>query len=278
MMTIGLELEWADVDRHAEIPSNLGSWNTEDYSIVNSDGHANCPTGRTWRWGGEINTTPTATCDEQRDIVDELRVLLKPTINYKCNLHVHVKPDVDLLQDLELLKSVALSLRRCEEFVYSVVEPIRRPLRSEFTTDDEFRGANKRYRRNLISHHHSLSEERWLELMSASTVQEVKDAHASPTRTGSRAWHIASRPGMNLRSLWKHGTIEFRHFPGTCDGDEAGSAALWCRLLVESAVVSPISALDAERLWRDHGPWKIPQFKPYDHSLALGFERTRFKR
>lgn len=278
--TVGLELEWADVDRWASIPEYLGSWNDQDYSIVNSDGHANCPTGQTWRWGGEINTRPTETCGDQAVIVEALVALLKPTINYKCNLHVHVGHDQlrdvrDGGGDLDLLKRVARYLRDAEDFVYQFVEPIEVPDSTEFPDPEELRGAKKRYRRNLTSHHHSLSEARWTEMMSAKSVIEFKNAHAAPATGGKRAWHVAPRPGMNMRSLWKHGTIEYRHFPGTCDPQEVFHAASWCKLITKAAVRGTPTP---EQIWKENGPWVMPQFRRYDHQLALGFERTKFKK
>lgn len=278
--TVGLELEWADVDRWKTIPENMGKWSTEDYSIVNSDGHANCPTGSSWRWGGEINTRPTMTSVEQAHIVRELAKLLNPTINYKCNLHVHVRHEyfAEMIEDVEWLKRVAVYLRGQEEFVYSHIEYLEPPTQYDFPDPEELRGAKKRYRRNLNSHQHTLNPDRWVELLNAKTPQEFKDAHASPTWDGKRAWHIAKRPGMNMRSLWKHGTIEFRHFPGTADPDEAESAARWCQLIVENAMkFLDCDFLKADEIFVKYGPWKFPEFRPYDHKLQLGFESTKFK-
>lgn len=273
MSTVGLELEWADVDRWATINPMLGKWNTEDYSIVNSDGHANCPTGVNWRWGGEINTIPTRTAHAQGDIVLELKKQLNPTINYKCNLHVHVKPDVNLLEDLDRLKMVARWMREAETFVYSIVEFVPKPTRLEYPDGDEYHGAMKRYRRRLVSHQYRLPENRWNEMMSAKTIQEFYDAHAAPTATGGRAWHLAPRPGMNLRSLWKHGTIEYRHFPGTDDPDEIESCAEWCIRFTEAALEQkPLPHV----IYKER-TWKFPVFQPYNHTLHEGFELTKHK-
>ncbi len=278
MSTIGLELEWADVDRWSEIPPHLGTWNLQDYSIVNSDGHANCPNGATWRWGGEINTVPTETPQQQAAIVDMLRVLLNPTINYKCNLHVHVMPDVDLLADVDSLRRVAKLLREAESFVFGTIDPLP-PI--QWQEDEEaYNGEVKRYNRNKKSHHGSISILRWDEMMSATTVQEFKDAHAPSTKSGGRAWHIAQRTGMNLRSLWKHGTIEFRHFFGTADPEEIESAARWCQTFLEMVVSYRNDTLSgreiAEGVYSANGPWRFPVPQPYDHALQLGFEATKW--
>lgn len=285
--TIGQELEWADVDRTFPVPEHLGRWSEEDYSIVNSDGHANCPTGATWSWGGEINTRPTSTPESQAEIVRELAELYQPTINYKCNHHVHVRHEliaevVEGRCDVGVLKVIAERMREAESFVYSVIEPIAKPTPLEFPNPDELKGAILRYRRNLGSHQHSLSEERFIEMMSARTFDEFIDAHAPPTIAGGRAWHVVKRPGMNLRSLRKHGTIEFRHFPGTADPDESESAARWCQLFVDGVIdaarTGEHGGITARRIYETRGPWKFPQFRRYDHALQLGFETTKWKK
>lgn len=275
--TVGMEHEWADVDRHFALPPHLGTWATTDYTIVNSDSHANCPTGRTWRWGGEINTQPTDSAEGQAEIVRQLLKLLDPSpvINHRSNLHVHVMPDVDLRQsqNLELLKQVATYLRRSESFVYSVVEPVPKPTYDEHPGVDDMYWATKRYRRRLVSHHYSLPLARWLELLGATTTDGVKEAHASPTRAGGRAWHIAPRPGMNLRSLWKHGTIEYRHFPGTIDPEEIESCAEWCLRVTRAAVEG---GPEVEEIWGQR-EWKIPKFVPCDARLERGYHETKFR-
>lgn len=281
MSTIGVELEWADVDRWSIIPEALGRWNDQDYSIVNSDGHGNCPTGETWRWGGEINTVPTHTPREQAEITRELAALLNPTINYKCNLHVHVKPDFDLLSDVRVLKLAATLMREAEPFVWKYVDPIPSPSGDPDT--DEWKGEKKRWTRNMKSHHGSINASRWEEMMAAETTQAFKDAHAPPTKTGGRAWHVVQRTGMNLRSLWKHGTIEFRHFFGTADPEEIEDATAWCQAFIDMVVDSARFRPDitgeniAQYVYHGRkGGWKFPTPRPYDHKLAVRFEETKW--
>jgi hypothetical protein len=270
-----MEHEWADVDRRCLLPTHLGTWSDQDYTIVNSSGHANCPTGRTWRWGGEINTLPTESAAGQAEIVRQLVEFLdpKPVVNHRSNLHVHVKPDVDLLSDVHTLKQVARYLRRSESFVYNVLEPIPRPTESEYPSTSDMCWAVKRYKRRLVSHHYSLPLSRWMELLSATTVDGVKEAHAAPTRNGKRAWHIAPRPGMNLRSLWKHGTIEYRHFPGTLDPVEIESCAEWCLRFTQAAIDD---GPEADELWRQR-EWRMPRFVACDPALERGYHETKFK-
>ena len=44
-------------------------WNDKDNTIVNSNGVANDPLGKLCKYGGEINTKPTSTVEEQVEII-----------------------------------------------------------------------------------------------------------------------------------------------------------------------------------------------------------------
>ena len=264
-LTYGLELEWADVDRHADLP--CGSWSNQDYTIVNSDGHANDPTGKTWRWGGEINTDPTGTIREQVEQVRRLETLLGPTINYRCNLHVHIGfGEVTL----KLAKALLAYIGDWQASIYPLVEPIPRPTTEQYPDPDAYAGAMRRYRRRKVSHQCVLPAKRVAEAMAATTLQEFYEAHA-PLSGRGRAWHLAPRPGMNTRSLMKHGTLELRHFPGSAEPDEIREALRWANAFAFAfaANESPLAA------YRAGAPWGFPRFRPYDHTLELGYQATR---
>lgn len=265
-LTYGLELEWADVDRH-EVPV-CGQWSTADYTIVNSDGHANDPTGKTWRWGGELNTEPTPTIAGQAAQVLALVEQLRPRINYRCNLHVHVG-----LADGWTLDRAQAALRFIniwQTFLYPLIEPIPAPRNGDYATTDEWDGAMRRYRRRKVSHQHRLPAARVAEAMAATTLDGFYEAHAPLTKTGARAWHLAPRPGMNTRSIHKHGTLEFRHFPGSADVNEISDALAWCDLFVR-VMFDGGNPVDAFR----SRPWRFPTFRPYDHSLEMRYQETR---
>jgi Putative amidoligase enzyme len=269
-LTVGLELEWADVDRRIEIPETLGSWNHADNSIVNSDGHANDPKG-VYPFGGEINTRPTSTAGEQADIVRRLAEILTPTINYRCNLHVHIGIP-GLADDLIMLKQVASYLRSIEPFVYSVIEPIPKPRRSDYESDEAYKGARKRESRRYVSHQKSLDDARYEAMMKATTPTEFRHEHFYAQADGSKNFRSVPRTGMNLRSLWKHGTIEFRHFPGTDNPVEIESAASWCLAVIDAALnsLTPPDEIYASRVWA------FPRFRRYRHTLELGYQSTKF--
>lgn len=110
-------------------------------------------------------------------------------------------------------------------------------------------------------------------MMAATTAEQFYDAHAAPMKTGNRAWHLSPRAGMNFRSLRKHGTIEFRHFPGTADPKEIESATAWCLAFVDATIASE---RHARELYKDR-EWTFSKFRMYEHSLEVRYQETKFK-
>ena len=112
--TYGYEIEWGDIDRTLEIPEHLGSWEYAETDIVNIHDpykYVACdPLGTDPPVGGEINTKPTATVEEQVDRIMEIHQLFvghgnQPSASCVNHGHLHVyvpglKDDVDALKRL----------------------------------------------------------------------------------------------------------------------------------------------------------------------------------
>lgn len=94
--TYGYEIEFGDIDRGVEIPKELGSWEYCECDIVNLNppyrGIAVDPAGLNPPVGGEINTKPTNTWEEQFKRVVQIRDLFQnPTASHINHGHVHVR-------------------------------------------------------------------------------------------------------------------------------------------------------------------------------------------
>ena len=252
------------MDRFAPLPRDC-FWNTQDYTIVNSNGVANDPRGELCRYGGEINTRPTWTIEDQAGLATYIAATLGAVINYRCNLHVHVGVP-GLKDDLVGLKRVARYIRANERIAMGLVEPIPEPDPALYSRD-AFRGAMQRFRRRHRSHQTVLSEPRYIAMTHATTPLEFKAAMAGPHPA------LFQRPGINMASLWQQGTVEFRHFPGTVHYDEFLSALKWCALFMEAAL-SEHGLPSAWVIYSNNGPWKFPHFEPYNHDLELGWRHT----
>ncbi len=112
--TYGYEIEWGDIDRRLTIPEHLGAWEYAETDIVNIHEPyrfiACDPLGEVPPFGGEVNTKPTATWQEQVDRIMELHQLFvdagnQPSASCVNHGHLHVfvpglKDDIDALKRL----------------------------------------------------------------------------------------------------------------------------------------------------------------------------------
>ena len=110
--TWGYEIEWGDIDRRLEIPSHLGSWEYSETDVVNLREpyrYVACdPLGEDPPFGGEVNTKPTRTWEEQVDRIQEIKQWFidqgcEPTSNCLSHSHLHVYVP-KLTEDLDALK------------------------------------------------------------------------------------------------------------------------------------------------------------------------------
>lgn len=112
--TWGYEIEWGDIDRSLEIPEHLGGWEYAETDIVNIHEpykYVACdPLGTEPPMGGEVNTKPTATKEEQVDRIMDIHQLFvdngnRPSASCVNHGHLHVfvpglKDDLDALKRL----------------------------------------------------------------------------------------------------------------------------------------------------------------------------------
>lgn len=136
--TFGMELEVGDVRRSIALPARLGSWEHAETDVVNVlpgpyQYHACDPQGIDPPVGGEINTMPTHTWQEQVDLCSELLNWLRtngetPTQSCISHNHVHVRvpglrDDVHALKRLTryVMQGQTAMLRVCHAFDERVV-------------------------------------------------------------------------------------------------------------------------------------------------------------
>jgi hypothetical protein len=110
--TYGAEIEWGDIPRDFAVPEHLGTWEHAETDILNLYGEyalrAVDPLGIDPPVGGEINTKPTATWDQQVDRIMEIKKLFtdvgyQPTASLVNHGHIHVHVP-GLVEDVESLK------------------------------------------------------------------------------------------------------------------------------------------------------------------------------
>src|SRR5690606_12459417 len=112
-----------------------------------------------------------------------------------------------------------------------VVTPIPVPTREQYPDYEDFKAARKWARQANIWMTRVPGPERVEEILSATTFDEFYKGHYPPRKDKpGRAYSLAPRPGVNLRSLHKHGTVEFRHFYGSVDVFEITSMASFAKV------------------------------------------------
>ena len=269
-ITYGAEYEFGDIER-TTLPEGL-TWNTKDYSIVSSTGIANDPKGEIYTKGGEINSKPTLSIGEQLDMFQELMVVHpEAQVNHRTNLHLHVRVP-GLCQDLRTLKHLLSYIDTYQEDVYKLIEPIPAPAFNPQASFNEYRGAEKRYKRRKVSHQYKVPRQRVQKAMQATTVGEFFSAHAPVQADGKPAWGLTTRAGINLLQLKETDTIEFRHFTNTKSAKELASCFLW----VDSFIKAALEGETPQVIYDSLGPWEFPPFQHYNHSMEIGYSWTNF--
>ena len=208
----GVELEYGDVHYGAQLPAGA-QWNDKDNTCVSSTGIANDPDGKMYAYGGEINTKPTFTIEDQIDHINSINSMLfpVPNVNYRSNLHIHIRVP-ELHNNLEDCKRLLNYIDRYQEQVFSIVENIPVPDKHSLSAI-EYVWALKRMKRRFKSHQYKLPKNRINAMLAAATTKEFFEEHAVLTDKG-RMWYFSPRAGINLRQMWEEtNTIEFRHFP-----------------------------------------------------------------
>jgi hypothetical protein len=269
--TYGAEFELSDWDRRAPCAWDL---DLRDVTMVNSCGVAVDPRGELFHLGGEVLARPA---DSPSGVADQLDEFLrgsgheKTTVNYRSNLHVHVRAP-GLRENLAGLKRAQQFCARWLPEVLPLIEPIPEPTREEYPDAEAYRGARKRYARRRVSHQKIMPEEIVGRQTRARTPREFFDAEVLHVPTGRLLWAIRPRCAVNLRQLLQTDTIEFRHFPGTLSSEEVRRAGEWCGDFLRMALENDG---DPTRLWRERyadGPW--PRFCSYRHDLEVGYLET----
>jgi hypothetical protein len=275
-VSVGCEHELADISLDVKLPKGYGR-DARDYTIVNSNGIANDPTGVLYRFGGEINTPPTSDSSGQVAILgDILRLMPNAKVNYRSNLHVHVRWP-GLKEDLKLLKRVQSFIHMAMPRLLPLIEPIPKPDPIELLSTEEYKGAVRRYKRRRVSHQTLLTSRRLEEQLKAKTIDEFFRLEVPASKkTGQPMWHMQPRLCVNLRQLLQTDTVEFRHFPGTLNGNELRHCVDWCSSFLTAAIEDHRDAsLGLIKSFIEGGRAKLcPKCPPYQHWQELRYRAT----
>jgi len=254
MLSFGVELELPDIDTSVELPEELGVYDKQDYTIVNNCGVANDNLKKYVLIGSEINTTPTDSVVGQIEIIEQIYKLFKTKTNHKSNLHIHVGVE-GMIHDWRIIKEFQYFINAYEDLVYRIIDPL--PVPTSQLMHDRLKHVKK-------SHQTQLSKNAKRIIATAHNHSQIRNALG--------VGRISRRAGINLKSIYSNGTIEFRHFFGTDDLRGYASALLWCENFVKSFLSkrNPFHNYDSMKL-------QIPRMAKWNEALQLGFDYTNKK-
>lgn len=256
--TYGLEIELGDVDRKTPLPEGL-SWSSTEHDIVNSDGRAIDPTGRKHTIGGEINTAPTETIEGQVELFRKiLQLFPTATVNHRHHTHAHVSFP-GLKEDVEKQKKILTFVVRNSNWIMDrIFTPTRDPLMNRSAWSYQ------------LADRTVMPDWKYKFCMEASNPEEFKLAHQK-VKDGRVLPQTTKRYGVNLFSIHKHGTVEFRWFYPTLDPAEINDILVFCTAFMLDALndTSHTEAL----LPKLH----LPKEVAYDHRLEMGWQATSYK-
>ena len=205
----GVELEYGNCDRLADLPDGA-KWNDKDNTCVSSTGIANDPVGKLYRWGGEINTRPTDTIEEQIQHIKIINDSLSTAIvNYRSNLHIHIRVP-GLKDDLEACKKLLTYIDRFQQQAFDIVETIPHPDRNKMTPL-VYEWAIKRMNRRHKSHQHKLPPARFHAMMMSNTTQEFYENHAHRDKNGKLNAAL-NLDDVSPREIYYEGLYKFPKF------------------------------------------------------------------
>lgn len=276
--TYGAEHEWGDWHYNGPLPDGYGR-DVKDFTCMSSNGIANDPRGISYAYGGEINTPPYISSTSLAQGAFELRSFLGqhgpfPTINHRSNLHIHIRVP-GLKDDLPTLKRVQEFIHEHMPEALAVIQPLPRPVVRTGQLTEEEHGALRRWRRRRVSHQTLLTSNRLAHQLDADTLEDFFRREV-PQSKGKPQWHLQPRLCVNLRQLLETDTVEFRHFAGTLNQHELGSAADWCTRFMECAMFN--DGAEFQSLLGDvrsgQMGWAFPKFPDYVHHLENRYRAT----
>lgn len=267
--TYGCEHEWADWPLETKLPTGYGR-DLKDITIVNSNGIANDPSGKLYRYGGEINTPPSKTPEGQVFCLQELKFLLPMAkVNYRSNLHVHIRVP-GLNEDLDALKQVQKYIHENLRQALTLVEPIPKPKMVKLGIDPVYEGAMRRWRRRKVSHQTLLTPKRLERQLAARTVGDFFRLEVPASKDDKPLWHFSPRLSVSLRQMLDTDTVEFRHFPGTLGSGELRTAVEWCQEFMQAA----LRGTSIDRVMGNFHHDDFPKFPEYVHWMEDRYRAT----
>lgn len=264
--TWGYEIEWGDIPRSTVIPDHLGKWEYAETDIVNLHepyrGLACDPLGIEPPVGGEINTKPTNTWQEQVDRIMQIKDLFEhPTASCVNHGHLHVyvpglKDDIDALKKLVkyIRDNQHVVIDRCYQFRVDS-DMSRAKTAKTYLKWDGGRPMPDYMANNIIE--------------KANNFEDFIRLHAAGKDGVSMGRPF--RHAINTYCMKHTGTIEFRCFRSSIDRKEIEDCFRFAEKFIDAALNG---GPEADEIIFE-GVYTFPKFE-YDHEMYVAWENTKY--
>jgi len=269
-LTFGFELELSNVPKSFVIPTKLGKWEYCEADIVNTQGEYKnvCadPLGINPPVGGEINTFPTKTKEDQVDRIFDILDAFEdaghnPDVGMTSHSHIHVHVK-GLENDIDALKRLVHYVQINQEFTFKSVYGYRPEIIPET-------GFNKI--RNYLKNDGARKMPEWMAnniIREANNFEDVLTLFARGKDGVTKVRPI--RYGINLYSLKNCRTIEFRCFRGSLNIARLDD----CFEFVESFILEAINGgVNTDEII-DSKDWHFPEMQ-FNAGQAQGWIDTK---
>lgn len=270
--TYGYEIEWGDIDRKVLIPEELGAWEYCETDIINMippyAGLGSDPKGINPPVGGEINTKPTKTIDEQVGNIMKLHQLFVDNNNTPTSgcvnhghLHIHVP---GLTDDIAALKRLMLYLKNNQHITMDKAYQFRIDPRMSMT----------KTAKTYLKHDGGRIMPDWLAINLATlpnSFEEWIKVHCCGKDgvTQSRPF----RYGIHTYALKNSNTIEFRCFRSSVKENEIRDCFNFAADWIDAALNDGPDVLEI----LSNNNYNFPPFD-YNHEMYLGWEKSKYTR
>jgi hypothetical protein len=268
--TWGFEIEWGDISRDLVIPEHLGKWEYAETDIVNLNGDyrglACDPLGLEPPVGGEVNTKPTKTWQEQVDRIFDIYNVFErngdsPTASCVNHGHLHVyvpglKDDIESLKRLVkyIQENQHVVIDRCYQFQQDS-NMSRSKTAKTYLKWDGGRPMPDYMCANIIN--------------LANNFEDFIRLHAAGKDGVSMGRPF--RHAINTYCMKHTGTIEFRCFRSSIKRKEIEDSFKFVEKFIDAALNGGPDV--QEILMNDK--YTFPEFK-YDHEMYLAWEKTKY--
>lgn len=268
--TYGYEIEWGDIRRDLDIPEHLGSWEYSETDIINLQPPyqyvASDPLGIDPPVGGEVNTKPTKTWEDQVARIGEIKQFFvdngcPPTVCCTTHGHLHVHVP-GLTEDIDALKRLIKYIKENQQQTVEHCLPYY---------DDQYMKGLKGAKMYMKYDGGRLMPD----YMSDNIINMAKDFdHFIKLHAAGKDGVSMGRPfryAINTYCLKHTNTIEFRCFRATTDLNKIRDQFRFVEMFIDAALNDGPSVFEII----SENDFDFPEYY-FDRDEYVGLLKTRY--